>query len=180
MNAAKPSNARRSAPEPLRSALPFAAVRDVDEFTLASRLSYFLWSSMPDERLFALAEQGLLRTNLESEVRRMLGDAKSCALVENFAGQWLQIRNLELVQPNEGMFPKFNDELRRAMRLETEFLFANIMQTDSSILEFLDADYTYVNEPLAKLYGISGVKGREFERVSLRGTPRRGRLCPGW
>ena len=167
----KPSDARRSSP-----ALPSATARDVDEFTLASRLSYFLWSSMPDERLFALAEKNLLRINLESEVRRMLGDAKSRALVENFAGQWLQIRNLELVTPDDGLFPKFNDELRRSMRIETELLFANVMQTDSSILEFLDADYTYVNEPLAKLYGIPGVKGRGFERVSLRGTPRRGVL----
>ena len=96
--------------------------------------------------------------------------------MENFAGQWLQIRNLELVTPDDGLFPKFNDELRRSMRIETELLFANVMQTDSSILEFLDADYTYVNEPLAKLYGIPGVKGRGFERVSLRGTPRRGVL----
>ncbi len=156
-------------------ALPCSA-RDVDEFTLASRLSYFLWSSMPDERLFALADKNLLRRNLESEVRRMLGDARARALVENFAGQWLQIRNLELVTPDDGLFPKFNDELRRSMRIETEMLFANVMQTDASILEFLQADYTYVNEPLAKLYGISGVKGRDFERVSLRGTPRRGVL----
>ena len=173
---AKPSNARRYDTQSPRPALPSSAAREVDEFTLASRLSYFLWSSMPDERLFALAEQNLLRRNLESEVRRMLGHAKSRALVENFAGQWLQIRNLELVQPNDGLFPKFNDELRRSMRIETELLFANIMQTDGSILEFLDADYTYVNEPLAKLYGIPEIKGRDFHRVSLRGTPRRGVL----
>ncbi len=169
------SNKTRSAKSP-RPALPSAAVRDVDEFTLASRLSYFFWSSMPDERLFALAEKNLLRTNLESEVRRMLGDAKSRALVENFAGQWLQIRNLESITPNDGLFPTFNDELRRSMRIETELLFANVMQTDSSILEFLDADYTYVNEPLAMLYGIPEIKGRDFHRVSLRGTPRRGVL----
>jgi PAS domain-containing protein/cytochrome c553 len=162
--------------QPRRPALPHESVREVDEFTLASRLSYFLWSSMPDERLFALAEKNLLRRNLESEVRRMLNHARSRALVENFAGQWLQIRNLEMVTPDDGQFPKFNEELRRAMRLETELLFANILQTDSSILQFLDADYTYVNESLAKLYGISGVKGRDFERVSLRGTPRRGVL----
>ncbi len=175
-NAPARGKSRTGSASARRPALPHELIRDVDEFTLASRLSYFLWSSMPDERLFALAENNLLRMNLESEVRRMLGHAKSRALVENFAGQWLQIRNLELVQPNDGLFPKFNDELRRAMRIETEMLFANVMQTDSSILEFLDADYTYVNESLAKLYGISGVKGRDFERVSLRGTPRRGVL----
>ncbi len=148
----------------------------VDEFTLASRLSYFLWSSMPDDRLFALAGKNLLRTNLEAEVRRMLGDAKSRALVDNFAGQWLQIRNLELVTPDKELFPKFDEELRRAMRTETELLFANVMQTDSSILDFLRADYTYVNERLAKHYGIAGIKGPDFERVSLRDTPRRGVL----
>src|SRR6185503_3276077 len=117
-----------------------------------------------------------LRTNLQAEVRRMLGHAKSRALVDNFAGQWLQIRNLELVTPDKELFPKFDEELRRAMRTETELLFANVMQTDSSILDFLRADYTYVNERLAKHYGIDGVKGPGFERVSLTGTPRRGVL----
>ena len=156
---------------------PQAGPFPVDEFTLASRLSYFLWSSMPDDRLFALAGKNLLRANLETEVRRMLGNAKARALVDNFAGQWLQIRNLELVTPDKELFPKFDEELRRAMRTETELLFANVMQTDSSILDFLRADYTYVNERLAKHYGLTGVKGPEFERVSLRGTPRRGVLA---
>jgi hypothetical protein len=165
-SADKRSETRQQQPKPF----------PVDEFTLASRLSYFLWSSMPDGRLFALAEKNLLRTNLEAEVRRMLGDAKSRALVDNFAGQWLQIRNLELVTPDKELFPKFDEELRRAMRTETELLFANVMQTDSSILDFLRADYTYVNERLAKHYGVTGVKGPDFERVSLSGTPRRGVL----
>jgi PAS domain-containing protein len=175
-NATTAGKTKNETPKSRRPALPHESIRDVDEFTLASRLSYFLWSSMPDDRLFALAEKNLLRRNLESEVRRMLNHARSLALVENFAGQWLQIRNLEMVTPDDGQFPKFNEELRRAMRLETEMLFANILQTDSSILQFLDADYTYVNESLAKLYGIPGIKGRDFERVSLRGTPRRGVL----
>jgi PAS domain-containing protein len=176
-NAAAATAKKKSGPALLpRPALRQESARDVDEYTLATRLSYFLWSSMPDERLFALAEKNLLRRNLESEVRRMLNNARAKALVENFAGQWLQIRNLEMLTPDDGLFPKFNEELRRAMRLETELLFANILQTDSSILQFLDADYTYVNESLAKLYGIPDVKGRDFERVSLRGTPRRGVL----
>ncbi len=169
---ARPKSAAPTKSETRQSAAPIP----VDEFTLASRLSYFLWSSMPDDRLFALAEKNLLRTNVESEVRRMLGDAKSRALVDNFAGQWLQIRNLELVTPDKELFPKFDEELRRAMRTETEMLFANVMQTDSSILDFLCADYTYVNERLAKHYGIAGIKGAEFERVSLAGTSRRGVL----
>ena len=170
-NSSNASTAKRNETRPQQTTpLP------VDEFTLASRLSYFLWSSMPDGRLFALAEKNLLRTNLEAEVRRMLGDAKSRALVDNFAGQWLQIRNLELVTPDKELFPKFDEELRRAMRTETELLFANVMQTDSSILDFLRADYTYVNERLAKHYGLTGVKGPNFERVSLSGTPRRGVL----
>lgn len=158
---------------------PLPEIMEVDEFTLASRLSYFLWSSMPDDRLFALAEKNLLRANLESEVRRMLGHAKSGALVENFAGQWLQIRNLELAAPDHELFPKFNEALRRAMRIETEMLFANILQTDSTIVEFLTADYTYVNEALARHYGIPGVKGSQFQRVSLHGTKRRGVLTHG-
>ena len=170
------STKRAPADRPVETVPASANPIPVDEFTLASRLSYFLWSSMPDGRLFALAGNNLLRTNLETEVRRMLGDAKSHALVDNFAGQWLQIRNLELVTPDKELFPQFDEDLRRAMRTETELLFANVMQTDSSILDFLRADYTYVNERLAKHYGIDGIKGPDFERVSLRGTPRRGVL----
>jgi hypothetical protein len=149
---------------------------DVDEFTLASRLSYFLWSSMPDDRLFELAERKQLRLNLDTEVKRMLANAKSRALVDNFAGQWLQIRNLELVTPERELFPKFDDELRFAMRRETELLFLNVLQADRSIFDFLNADYTFVNERLAKHYGIDGTYGPEFERVSLQGTKRRGVL----
>jgi hypothetical protein len=160
----------------LRTARPTMSIHDVDEFTLASRLSYFLWSSMPDERLFALAEKNELRRHLDSEVKRMLGDPKSRALVNNFAGQWLQIRNLELATPDKDLFPKFDEDLRAAMRLETDLLFLNVLEADRSIFDFLNADYTYVNERLAKHYRIDGVRGPEFQRVSLRNTSRRGVL----
>ncbi len=152
------------------------AVHPVNEFSLASRLSYFLWSSMPDEELFALAERGQLRKHLEAQVRRMLNDPKSKALVENFAGQWLQLRNLALVQPDKKLFPTFDAKLRAAMQRETELLFENVLREDRSVFEFLTADYTFVNERLAKHYGIAGVTGDEFQRVSLKGQPRAGVL----
>ena len=107
---------------------------------------------------------------------RMLKDAKARALVDNFAGQWLQLRNLKSIAPDTGTFPAWNDGLRAAMQRETELFFAAIVQEDRSILEFLDADYTFVNETLARLYGLSGVKGEEFQRVSLKRTPRGGIL----
>src|SRR5206468_10265093 len=152
------------------------ALHPVDEFALASRLSYFLWSSMPDEELFALAERKALRKNLEPQVRRMLKDPKARALVDNFAGQWLQIPKLKLVSPNKKEFPDFDDTLPVAMAKETELFFTEIMQQDRSVLEFLDADYTFVNGRLAKLYGIPGVNGDDFQRVSLKGTHRGGLL----
>ena len=152
------------------------AVHPVNEFALASRLSYFLWSSMPDEELFQLAERGQLRKNLEAQVRRMLKDPKSRALVENFAGQWLQLRNLAIVQPDKKLFPTFDAKLRTAMQRETELLFEHVLREDRSVFEFLTADYTFVNERLAKHYGMAGVLGEEFQRVSLKGTPRAGVL----
>ncbi len=152
------------------------SVHSVNEYALASRLSYFLWSSMPDEELFALAERGQLRKNLEAQVRRMMKSPKSKALVENFAGQWLQLRNLAIVQPDKKLFPAFNAKLRTAMQRETELLFENVMREDRSVFEFLTADYTFVNERLAKHYGMTGVMGEEFQRVSLKGTPRAGVL----
>ena len=152
------------------------SVHLVNEFSLASRLSYFLWSSMPDEELFALAERGQLRKNLEAQVRRMLKDTKSRALVENFAGQWLQLRNLALVQPDKKLYPAFDAKLRAAMQRETELLFESVLREDRSVFEFLTADYTFVNERLAKHYGLAGVTGEEFQRVSLKGQPRAGVL----
>jgi len=159
-------------PEPNNPGL----VHPVDEFALASRLSYFLWSSMPDDELFALAERRVLRKNLEPQVRRMLKDRKAKALVDNFAGQWLQIRNLKLAAPDKDLFPEFDDALRAAMTKETELFFTDIAQQDRSVLEFLDADHTFVNDRLAKLYGIQGVEGDDFRRVSLKGTHRGGLL----
>jgi mono/diheme cytochrome c family protein len=150
--------------------------RPIAEFELASRLSYFLWSTMPDEELFKQAQNETLRKNLEPQIRRMLRDPKSKALVENFAGQWLQLRALKTVAPDPVMFPTFNDALRSAMQKETELFFESIMREDRSILDFLTADYTFVNERLAKHYGIPGVKGEQFQRVRLTGNQRAGIL----
>jgi mono/diheme cytochrome c family protein len=150
----------------------------ISEHELASRLSYFLWSSMPDEVLFGLAQQSGLRKpgRLEAQVRRMLQDAKSHALVENFAGQWLQLRNLKNATPDPALFPTFDDSLRSAMLKETELFCESILKEDRSVLNFLDADYTFLNERLARHYGIAGVKGEHFRRVNLSGTPRGGVL----
>jgi Protein of unknown function (DUF1592)/Protein of unknown function (DUF1588)/Protein of unknown function (DUF1587)/Protein of unknown function (DUF1585)/Protein of unknown function (DUF1595)/Ca-dependent carbohydrate-binding module xylan-binding/Planctomycete cytochrome C len=139
----------------------------VSEYELASRLSYFLWSSMPDDELLALAGQGKLRANLDAQVRRMLQDRKSSAFVQNFAGQWLTIRNLQSATPDPKAFPNFDDELRGAMARETELFFEAILREDRSILDFLDADFSFVNERLARHYGIAGIKGKEFRRVKL-------------
>jgi hypothetical protein len=151
----------------------------VDEYALASRLSYFLWSSMPDDALFELAARGRLRRHLQSQISRMLKDPKSRALVDNFAGQWLQLRNMRIVTPDATTYPKFDEGLRDAMVKETEMFFERIVQDDRSVLEFLDADYTYVNERLARHYGLEGVHGESFQRVSLRGTGRSGLLTQG-
>ncbi|MEO7413053.1 MAG: DUF1592 domain-containing protein, partial [Opitutaceae bacterium] len=152
------------------------AHRPLDEIALASRLSYFLWSSMPDDELLGLAERGQLRANLQAQVKRMLASPKAHALVENFAGQWLQIRSLETFQPDRKLFPEFDPALRAAMQRETELFFENVMREDRSVFEFLTGDYTFVNARLAKLYGLPAVAGDEFQRVSLAGTPRRGVL----
>ena len=136
-------------------------------FELASRLSYFLWSSMPDDELFEQARAGTLRANLRGQVGRMLDDPKSRAFVANFAGQWLQLRRLEAVAPDPDRFPGFDDALRAAMREETERLFAHVLREDRSVLELLDADYTFLNPALARHYGIDGVEGEGFRRVAL-------------
>ncbi len=155
-----------------------AKVVPVSDYELASRLSYFLWSSMPDEELFQLASQGKLRNPnvLEAQVRRMLKDENSDALVENFASQWLNLRNLNEVSPDPKLFPAFDDDLRNDMRQETEAFFTAIMREDKSVVEFLTADFTFLNERLAKHYGIPDVKGDAFQKVSLKGTSRAGVL----
>lgn len=148
----------------------------VDDFALASRLSYFIWSSMPDEELFTLAAQGMLRQSLRQTVSRMVRDPKAQAFVDNFGGQWLQTRLLKQVAPDRGVFASFDDDLRSAMARETELFFAGIVFEDRSVLEFLNADYTYVNDRLARHYGLADVTGSEFRRVSTRGTARGGVL----
>ncbi len=151
-------------------------IHTLNEYELASRLSYFLWSSMPDDELFALAEKGRLRANLDAQVRRMLKDPKSSTLVENFAGQWLQLRSMQNVTPDTKRFPGFDESLREAMTKETQLFFNAMVQEDHSVLDFIDADFTYVNERLAKHYGLTGVTGDEFRRVSLPKDQRGGIL----
>ena len=152
------------------------AVRSLNEFELASRLSFFLWSSQPDEQLLRHAFKGQLRKNLGSEVGRMLKDIRAQSFVENFAGQWLELRNLDVYQPDKKIFPTFTPELRNDMRQETELLFAHIMRGNRSVLELLSADYSFVNARLAAHYGIEGVQGEGFKSVSLRGSSRAGIL----
>jgi mono/diheme cytochrome c family protein len=155
-----------------------SAVHEVDDFELASRLSYFLWSSMPDETLMTLASDHQLAKPdvLNAQVKRMLEDPRSVALVDNFAGQWLELRNLDSVHPDPDQFPQFTKSLRQAMYTETHMFVTAMIQEDHSILDFLDGKYTYLNEKLADFYGIPGVKGPEFRRVSLDGTQRSGVL----
>ncbi len=155
------------------------AVSDIDEYALASRLSYFLWSSMPDAQLFALADAGKLRRNQDAQVQRMLRDPKARGLTENFAGQWLQLRMLSIVDPDHDKYPDFSEELRRDMRTETEKFFEYIIAQDRPVTDFLTADYTFVNERLATHYGLPGVAGEEFRKVSLAGTQRQGLLTQG-
>src|SRR5262249_5968217 len=137
----------------------------VSEHELATRLSYFLWSTMPDDELFTLADRGELRKNLEAQVRRMLKDDRAKALVQNFGGQWLEWRNLKTLTPDRGTFPDFDEELRAAMVKEGELFFEAIVQEDRSVLDFLDADFTFVNERLARHYGIPEVYSPRFRRV---------------
>ena len=150
-------------------------VAELSDYALASRLSYFLWSSMPDDRLLSLAYRKELRPNLASEIRRMLADPKARELARNFGGQWLETRNLATVRPNRKKFG-WDNELRTAMGRETEEFFHFLLTENRSVLEFLSADYTFVNERLARHYGIEGVEGREFQRVSLDTSRRRGLL----
>lgn len=158
-----------------------SAAHKVNPFELATRLSYFLWSTMPDQELMQLADEGGLRNPevLEAQVKRMLADEKSKGLVDNFAGQWLELRNLRLAYRDPETFPDFDRELRRAMERETQLFFTTILSEDRSLLEFLDADYTFLNERLAKHYGIAGVEGENFRRVSLEGDQRGGLLAQG-
>jgi hypothetical protein len=159
---------------------PGAAYR-IDDVALASRLSFFLWSSIPDEPLLKAAAEGRLKdsTVLDQQVRRMLADPRAEAFVSNFAGQWLHLRNVRSVQPNSDSFPDFDDNLRQSFRRETELLFQSIMQGDRSVLDLLRADYTFVNERLARHYGIPDVYGSQFRRVAVTIPARQGLLGQG-
>jgi hypothetical protein len=155
----------------------------ISDIELASRLSFFIWSSIPDEELLAVAEQGKLRDPqvLDHQVKRMITDPKSKSLVENFTGQWLNVRGMQAVEPVVNLFPDFDANLRTAFRRETELFFDSIVREDRSVLDLLTADYTFVNERLAKHYGIPGVYGSQFRRVQLSSDldVRRGLLGKG-
>ncbi|MBI1899875.1 MAG: DUF1592 domain-containing protein [Planctomycetia bacterium] len=150
-------------------------VRTISEHELATRLSYFLWSTMPDDELRREADAGRLRKNLRAHVERMIKDDKAQAFVENFAGQWLQLRNLDSFNPNRRQFQRFGSILKAAMRRETFLFFGNVLSENRSIFELIDSDYTFLNDALARHYGMDGVTGPEFRRVELpEGSPRGG------
>lgn len=153
----------------------------ISQHELAARLSYFLWSSMPDAQLRLAADMGTLRNPavLAAQVKRMLRDPKSQALAENFGGQWLQFRALESVTRDRARFPDFEDYLRLSMRRETELFIADIIRQDRKVLDFIDGRYSFLNERLARHYGIPNVSGPEFRRVDLTDTPRGGVLTQG-
>ena len=160
---------------------PATKVERITDLELASRLSFFLWSSIPDDELVTLASQHRLRQPavLAKQVQRMLKDPKSRALVDNFASQWLMLRNLKGHQPNPRDFPNFDNELRQAFRQETELFVESIMREDRSVIDLLDGDYTFVNERLARHYGMPNVYGSHFRRVKVQDPARRGLLGQG-
>jgi hypothetical protein len=153
----------------------------VDDYDLASRLSYFLWSAPPDEELMALAAKGELGRPevLEAQARRLLGDYRSQALVENFIGQWLQLRGLATHKPDPKSFPGFTESLRAAMHEELALFLGEVVRKDRPLTDLIDADYTYLNEELARHYGIGGVEGPEMRRVTLQDRRRGGLLTSG-
>ena len=158
------------------------AAYELSDIELASRLSFFLWSSIPDDALIDDAEAGRLRdrTTLADHVRRMLADPRAATLTTNFADQWLYLRNLETAAPNLRLFPDFDDNLRSAFRQETQLLFDSIVREDRTVVDLLQADYTFLNERLAGHYGIPGIYGNDFRRVELPAdSPRRGLLGHG-
>jgi hypothetical protein len=161
--------------------VPPGAVHPINGVELASRLSFFLWSSIPDDSLVNAGVHGDLSKPavLEATVRRMLADPRSARFVANFADQWLQLRNLKNARPNSAIFPDFDDNLRNDYRQETEMLFASVLKEDRSVLDLLRADYTFLNERLAKQYGVAGVYGSNFRRVPVAQEERKGLLGQG-
>jgi len=158
--------------------IPASGVYRISDLELASRLSFFLWSSIPDDELLAAAIAGKLSrpAELERQTRRMIADRRSFNLASNFAGQWLRLRNLEAVNPNARLYPDFDDNLRQAFRQETELFFDHVLREDRSVLELIKADYTFLNERLARHYGIPDVYGTRFRRVTLAPESQRGGL----
>ena len=152
--------------------------RNLDDFELATRMSYFLWSSMPDDKLLGTAWGKKLRTGstIEDQIKRMLADPRSNEFIDNFAGQWLTLRKLKTFKPDPQLFPKWNDDINKLAYLETMNFFRGAVREDLSIMRLLDADFTYLNEPMAAYYGIPSVKGNNFRKVSLAGTNRAGLL----
>jgi mono/diheme cytochrome c family protein len=167
--------------EPTPAGATAKAPYRISDVELASRLSFFLWSSIPDEELLKLAIDGKLHQPavLEKQARRMLADPKSRSLVTNFANQWLYLRDLKSANPDVTVFPDFDDNLRQGFQRETEMLFESVMREDRSVLDLLDADYTFVNERLAKHYAIPNVYGPDFRRVPVPSDARRGLLGQG-
>jgi len=157
------------------------SVYRIGDFELASRLSFFLWSSIPDDTLLDLAEKGKLKDPavLEQQVHRMLDDPRSESLVSNFAGQWLYLRSLAQVKPDPDAFPEFDESLRQAFQQETELFFQTILREDRSVIELLDANYTFLNQRLAEHYGIPNVYGSQFRKVALTDPNRGGLLGQG-
>jgi hypothetical protein len=153
----------------------------ITDLELASRLSFFLWSSIPDDTLLNLARHGKLRdpSVLDKQVRRMLADERSKALVTNLVGQWLQLRNLEAARPSSALFPDFDESLRQSLLRETELFFDSILRENRSAMELLTADYTFLNERLGRHYGVPNISGSHFRRVTLSDPNRRGLLGQG-
>ncbi len=173
---ASPEFLFRFEPDPVNVAAD--APYKINDLELASRLSFFLWSTIPDEQLITLASAGKLKEPavLEQQVKRMLLDPRAHALTDNFAGQWLFLRNLRTMSPDFETFPDFDDNLRQAMRRETELFFESILREDRSVLDFMNANYTFVNERLARHYGMKGIYGEGFRRVTLTDENRFGLL----
>jgi len=175
-----PSFLFRIEQDPARG-VPAGATYRINDLELASRLSFFLWSSIPDDELLDLAERGKLKDAavLERQVRRMLADARSEALIRNFTGQWLHLRNVPEMKPDRGVFPDFDENLRRAFLKETELFIDSVLREDHNVVDLLSADYTFVNERLARHYGIPNVYGDHFRRVTLTDPARGGLLGQG-
>lgn len=172
-----PSFLFRGNPQPVGEVADGSAL--IDEYSLASRLSYFLWSGPPDNQLLTLASKGELRKNLAAEMKRMIADGKASALTEDFAGQWLQIRDMDIVSPDVRLFPEWKGGVGFSMKRESQMFFDHILRENRSVIDFLNADYTFADKKLADWYGIKDFKGDKFQKVSLQGTPRGGILTQG-